>query len=286
MIRAVATAIALLLAGTPILAQTRDQGAPTAPVREDIRAIHEALLLPELIAISVREGEEYGQDLAEQIFGPSPVPAEWTEVVAAIYDPAHLEERILGSLAEEIEPEDATAIRAFLEAEPGRSLFARELAARDAMADEEVEQAAREAAAVALAGEDDARVELLRRYAEANDLVETNVANAMNQNYAYMMGLMDGDALPGDMTEADILSDIWATEGQIRADTVEWLYAFLLQAYGDAPEADLEALIAFSETEAGRVLNRAVFQAFDQRYSEISRALGIAAARYLTTEAL
>ncbi len=55
---------------------------------------------------------------------------------------------------------------------------------------------------------------------------------------------------------------------------------------GVATEADLEALIAFSETEAGRVLNRAVFRAFDQRYSEISRALGIAAARYLTTEAL
>ncbi len=285
MIRPAATALALLLAA-PAFAQTAERPSAADAVTEDIRAIHEALYLPELIAISVREGEEYGQNLAAQIFGPSPVPPEWTEIVSAIYDPAHMEAEILASLSASLEPQDRAAIRSFLEAEPGRSLFARELAAREVMSDGEAEQAAREAAAVALASEESPLLERLRRYAEANDLVETNVANAMNQNYAYMTGLMDGGALPGDMTEADILSDIWASEGQIRADTVEWLYAFLLEAYGDTPDADLEVLIAFSETPAGQALNRAVFQAFDQRYSDISRALGIAAARYLTTEAL
>lgn len=280
MIRSIA--LALLLGAAPALAQ----GTDVAEVPEDVRAIHEALLLPELLGIAVREGQEYGEDLAAQVFGPLPVPAEWSEIVDAVYDPVHMENGILATLTAELAGADTAAIRTFLEAEPGRSLFARELEAREAMSDEESEQAAREAAAVALAGEDSARLELLRRYAEVNDLIETNVANAMNQSLAYTEGLMDGGAMGGGMTEADVLSDIWAREGEIRADTVEWVFAFLLEAHGEAPEAELEALVAFSETEAGQDLNRALFAAFDARYTDISRALGIAAARYLTTEAL
>lgn len=285
MIRPAATALALLLAPLGAAAQTAAPAAGADAVPADIRAIHEGLLLPEIIEVSAREGAEHGALLAEGIFSGTPVPEEWTEVVEAIYDPAHMEAEILASLSESLEGEDTAAMLAFLESEPGRGLFARELAAREALADEEAEQAAREAAAVAMA-EGSPLLETLRRYVEVNDFVESNVTNVMNNNFAYMTGLMDGGAIPREMTEADVLDDIWAQEGRIRADTVEWLFAFLVEAYGETPEADLEALIAFSESEPGRALNRAVFDAFGARYSEISRAMGIAAARYLTTESL
>ena len=45
-------------------------------------------------------------------------------------------------------------------------------------------------------------------------------------------------------------------------------------------------MIAFSESDPGRALNRALFAAFDARFVEISRALGLAAARYMTTSEL
>jgi hypothetical protein len=271
------TLSALAVVAVPAAAQT------ASPIPEDVRAIHEALLLPEVLEVISQEGEEHGEDLAGTLFGTGPVPADWTGVVAAIYDPDHLESEILDTLARTLEGEDTAEILAFFESEPGRSLTALELAAREAMVDDEVEQEAKEAAAVAMA-EASPRLDLLRRYAEASDLIEMNVAGTMNTNLAYFTGLLDGGGLEGDVTESEVLADVWAQEPRIRADTEEWVYSFLLLAYEPASDADIEALIAFSESEAGRALNRAVFEAFDQRFEEISRALGLAAARYLTTD--
>jgi hypothetical protein len=285
MILRTASALVLALAAAlPATAQTSaSQSLAAGEVPDDVRAIHEALLLPEVIDVMVQEGLEHGGDLAETIFGPRPAPQEWTDLVASIYDREHMEAEVLVSLAEGLEGEDTPAMRAFLESEPGRSLMALELAAREAMTDEEVEQQAKEAAAVAVF-EDAPRLELLRRYAEANDLVEMNVAGTMNTNVAYLTALLDGGALTEGMTEADLLADVWAQEPQIRADTEEWVYSFLFKAYEPASDADLEALIAFSGTEPGQALNRAVFDAFGERFEDISRALGLAAARYMTTE--
>ena len=154
-----------------------------------------------------------------------------------------------------------------------------------AMLDEDVEQAAKEAAAVALADEDP-RVALIRRYADANEIVDANVTGALNTNFAYFMGLMDGGATGGDLTESDVLADVQAQEPRIRADTTEWVYSFLLMAYAPASDEDIEALIAFSETDAGEALNVALFDAFDVVFRDISRELGLASARFMTTQDL
>jgi len=284
MILRAASTLALLLSAVPALSQTaaaQDAAIETAP--QDAQAIFDALLLPEVIDVMEREGRAHGEDLAAMIFGVGTVPQDWTDLVAAIYDPARMKSEVLASMSEDLAGEDTAAIRTFLEAEPGRSMTTLELAAREAMMDDEVEQEAKEAAAVAVF-ENSPRLELLRRYAEANDLVDMNVAGTMNTNFAYLAGLMDGGALTDSMTESDVLADIWAQEPQIRADTEEWVYSFLLKAYEPASDSDIEALIAFSETEPGQVLNRAVFEAFDERFKEISRRLGLAAARYMTSD--
>ena len=281
MILRAAGVLAAALIALPAFAQTT--ATATGQVPGDVHAIHEALLIPEVIDVIGTEGLAHGEEIARTIFGDRPPPQDWTELVASIYDPARMEEEVLASLAESLEGEDTAAMRAFLEAEPGRSLTALELDAREAMIDEEVEQEAKEAAAVAMF-QNSPRLELLRRYAEATDLVEMNVAGTMNNNVAYLTGLLDGGALTDDMTESDILADVASQEPQIRAQTEEWAYSFLLKAYEPASDADIEALIAFSETEPGQALNRAVFEAFDERFTDISRALGLAAARYMTTD--
>lgn len=284
MILRTASLMALLTAAMPVSAQTpAAQDAVAEPASPEARAIFEALLLPDVIDVMGREGRAHGEDLAATIFGARPVPQDWTQLVEAIYDPAHMESEVLASLSEDLTGEAAATIRAFLEAEPGRSMTTLELSAREAMMDDEVEQAAKEAAAVAVF-ENSPRLELLRRYAEANDLVDMNVAGTMNTNFAYLAGLLDGGALTDSMTESDVLADIWTQEPQIRADTEEWVYSFLLKAYEPASDSDIEALIAFSESEPGQVLNRAVFEAFDERFQEISRSLGLAAARYMTSD--
>jgi hypothetical protein len=258
---------------------------PAVAQEADVRAIYDALELPAVIDVMSREGDAHGEELAAQLFPGLGAPSDWTGRIAEIYAPRRMEEAVLDSLEASLEGADLDAMLAFFGAEPGRSLMQLELSAREAMLEEDVEQAAREAAAVAFADEEP-RLDLLRRYMEANDLVETNVVSAMNSNVAYFLGLMDGGAVDPGTSEGDVLADIALQETQIRADTTQWLYAFMLLAYGPAEDADIEALIAFSETEPGQDLNRAIFVAFDEVFTDISRDLGRTSARYMTTQEL
>lgn len=288
MIRCVLSAALLALAVPAIAQEAVQQAAPEVAqeaVPEDVSALFEALRLPEIVDVISAEGQEDAATLAETMFQAGPPPSTWTGMVADIYDPDHMKAELVAALAQELEGEDTAPMLAFFEAEPGRTFIAREVETRVALSDEEAEQAAREAAAVA-AGDRSPRFDLLTQYVEALDLIEYNVVGSLNSNFAYVSGLLDGGALGGDTTEGDVLSDVAMQEMQIRADTSEWVMAFLLEAYEPLSDADIEALIAFSETEPGQALNRAIFDAFDERFSEVSRALGLAAARYMTTEEL
>lgn len=267
---------ALLLSVLPLAATAQEAPA---------EAVFEALQLTAMMDVLAAEGAASSEDLADSLFGGGPAPASWTETIDGIYDAQAMRESALDGLTASLEGEDTAAMLLFFEGEPGRDLIALELAAREALLDEAVEEAAREAAAVAVADESP-RLALLRRYAEANDLVETNVVSALNTNLAYVEGLRMGGALDPATTEGDVLADVWAQEGQVRAEATEWLYSFLLMAYGPASDEDIEALIDFSATEPGRALNRAVFDAFDEVFEGISREMGQASARYMITEEL
>lgn len=282
----VRTSLALLatLAGAPALAQTEPATEPAGEARPaEVQALYEALELPGIVGVMAREGEAYGEELAAGLFPAGEPPAAWGEAVADIYDPTRMEAEVAQAFAGSLEGEDVAAMTAFFEAEPGATFAALELAAREAMLDEDVEQAAKEAAAVAVA-DGDPRLDLIRRYAEVNDLIETNVAGALNTNFAYFMGLIDGGATEGGLSEGDVLADVQSQEPQIRADTTEWMYSFLLMAYAPASDEDLEALIAFSESEPGQALNDALFAAFDGVFEDISHRLGLLSARYMTTQ--
>lgn len=128
---------------------------------------------------------------------------------------------------------------------------------------------------------DPARFGLLEEFVEVNDLIESNVMGAMNSNYAFYIGLMEGEAFGDGLTERDILADVWEQEAEIRADTEDWVYSYLALAYDPLTDEDIEAYIALSETEEGRALNRAMFAAFDELFVSISRRLGYGAAGFM-----
>jgi len=267
----------LLLASpvAPVLAQENTLGP------DDLYA---AMRLDEIVAVMRDEGLAYGDDIAADLFGGA-APPEWGKLIAAIYDEDRMKAEVQTALSEALDGVDVEPMVAFFETEPGRTFIALEISARQAMLDEAVEEAAKEAAAVAMADETP-RFQLVTRYVDANDLIDTNVVSAMNSNVAYYMGLLQGGAMAGDVTEDQIISDVWGQEPEIRANTTEWVYTFLLMAYDPVPDADIEAYVAFSETPAGQALNRAVFQAFDGMFSDISNALGQASAQFLVTQEL
>jgi hypothetical protein len=172
---------------------------------------------------------------------------------------------------------------AFFDSAEGRRIVELEVSARRAMMEDAVEDAAR-ADYLQRVGEGDDRLALVEQFVDANDLIEANVVGALNSNYMFYRGLVEGGAL--EMSEAEMLDDVWSQEDETRGDTREWLYGFLLLAYGPLEDATLEAYVALSVTPEGRAMNRALFAGFDRMYAEISYALGLAIAREMQSEEL
>lgn len=249
---------------------------------DDVAALFDALGLPEIVAVMSAEGTEYGAQIAGDMMAGRD-SAEWDTMVRLIYDVDWMTSAALAGLRAELDGKDVGAMRAFFEAEPGRTIVSLEVSGREALLDDAVEEAAR-AAAEAAAGTD--RMARVEAYIAANDLVETNVVGALNANYAFYTGLVDGGAFGFDLTDDQILTEVWAQEPEIRQNTAEWVTSFLYMAYQPLSDADLEAYIAFSETRAGRDLNAALFATFDTIFEDISRALGLGAAQFLAGEEL
>jgi hypothetical protein len=266
---------AVVLAAWPVVAPAEGT---------DAAALFEALRLPEMMEIMRDEGLEYGEEIGVNLFGGIP-PTDWMLAVDKIYDAGRMEEQVMAALQEAAADVDLEPIVTFFTTAPGATFIDLEVAARRALLDDDVEQMAKEAAAVAMA-DGSPLVEQVRRFVGANDYVESNVVAAMNSSYAFYLGLMDGGGFPAQMTEQDILADVWAQEAMIRANTEEWIYSFLLMAYGPVPPGDLETYIAFSESPEGRAANRIVFSAFDGVFEDMSLALGRVAARFMATQEL
>ena len=271
-----ALSVLALVAGVPLGAQQTSQ--------EKTNALLAVLAVPELLEIMRAEGLAYGDTLADEMFpgGANPI---WEGMVLEIYDVQIMYEEVSAGFAEELDGADLDAMLDFFNSDLGQQIVSLEVSAREALLNEGVEEASKEAAALANA-DGNARFDLIEEFIAANQLIETNVVGALNSNYAFYMGLMDGGALPEGVTSETALQEVWAQEGMIRENTTEWLHAFLFLAYQPLSDAELQAYIAFSQSDAGHELNSAMFSAFDGAFNDISRALGLASSRILTTQDL
>lgn len=274
LLRPVALALALVL-------------PPALPAQAaDAARIAELLRMDEAMEVLREEGIAYGEDLQAELLGGAG-GARWDRMVELIYDPVTLRRRFDRAFARELpadSPETA-AIAEFLGSDRGQRIVVLEIEARRALLDPAVEDAAR----LALDRMREARDPLLddlQRFAEVNDLVESNVIGALNANLAFYRGMSEAGAFGTAMPEEDMLAEVWAQEDDIRAETVDWLFPFLSLAYSPLPPADFDAYLAFSESEAGQRLNRAIFAAFDQVFARVSHDLGRAAAGVLAGQDL
>lgn len=249
---------------------------PAAASPADQEALFDALEIDRMVALMREESVAQGEQLSSDLF-PGRGAAGWRESLESIYDEEAMRGRLRGGISEALEGEDVAAMTAFFTGEPGARIVALELDAREAMADEEVEEAAR--ATWSLMAEDNpGRTERIERFVAVNDLVSENVEAALNANLGFMQGLAEGGALPGPPTDDEMLREVWSTEGELRAEMEDWLGAHLALAYEPLSDAELEAYIAFSETETGQSLNRALLEGFDAMYDGVGVELGRAAA--------
>jgi len=269
-------AFAATLVAAPLWAQKVDEGK--------IDALFDALGMPQIIEIMREEGLSYGDTLAVDMLpgGPS---EEWNMAVSAIYDAQVMQTEVRGAFGGAIEGADIDALLSFFTSEQGERIVGLEVSARLALLDDAIEEASRENAVLAMADKTP-RYRMIQEFVAANDLVEANVVGSLNSSYAFYIGLIDGGAMPTGITPDIALQDVWAQEPQVRSDTIEWLYSFLLMAYQPLSNAELEAYIAFSQTDAGQDLTNALFLAFNGMFDDISRALGLASSRFMVIQEL
>lgn len=247
--------------------------ARAAPV-DDVMT---ALRIDQMLEIMREEGLEYGQDLGSDMFAAGENP-RWDALLRQIYDTDKMRTIVRAHFEVSLADTDTDVLVTYFGSEIGQQIVQLEMDARRALIDETVEDAARDAYRTAGSSEKD-RIAQLKAFIETNNLIEANVEGALNASFQFYRGLVDGGGL--EMTESEIITDVWSQEGETRDDTVEWLYAFLLLAYEPLTDEQLKSYIDISASPEGRDLNRALFSGFNKMYDEISYALGLAAAQQM-----
>lgn len=269
---ALAVGLAGPLPAAPALAET-PAGVPQAALADLMRAMQ----VPDLMVVLRDEGMDYALSLDADLFGGTG-GSGWRATVERVHDLAQMQSRFEAALAAALgeDGEAVAAAIAFFDTERGQHILSLELEARRALLDDAVDDAAK-ARFGEMVADRDPRLDLLRRFAEANDLVEMNVQGALNANLAFYRGLAEAGG-PGseDLTEDQMLSDVWSQEPDVRSETEAWLFPFLALAYASLSDADLEAYIAYSESAEGKRLNAALFAAFDTLFNAQSYDLGLA----------
>ena len=271
----------------PVLALCVAVLAPRPAVASDLS---DAFLLPELFDIMAEEGR--ASMLAD---GATPLQGSalraFQDDVAAIYTA----DRMLAAFLTEMEKELSSRpdVRAdaldFAATDAGKQILQLEIAARQALLEDEIDEMARmtllEAREAARDSAMAARLDLVRQRIDANDLIELNVSLGLNTSFAYYRGMMAENAVQG--LSADMLLQlVWAQEPAIRADIEDWIESYFLMAYQPLSTDEMEAFVAYVATPLAQDFNRAMFRAFDTVFSEISLQVGHALGRRLSIEEL
>lgn len=260
--------------------------AQTQAMQPDIAALSQTLNIDSLIAVMRDEGLANSAQMEADLF-PGQGGAAWAVVVDNIYDAPRLREKFDTALTKALlnDPATAAAMQGFFGSALGQRIIALEVEARRTLLDDAAVETATQTW-TKLQADKTPRAAQIERFAQANDLIESNVMGALNANFAFYRGMAAGGAFPQPMSESDMLAEVWAQESAIRQETADWLYPFLTLAYQPLTDTELDSYIAFSDSAAGKKANAAIFAAFDAMFVHISQELGQSAARVMAGQAI
>ena len=263
------------------------QPVPVQAVVPDAGGVVSALHLKDLMPVLQKEAVAQAGETAEGIFPPGQAPA-WADAVRRIHDPDRLMRMLETGVADALtrhSPDRILSALDFYRQPLGQRLLALEMSARQAMLAPGAEEAAREAFAAAVA-RDDPRVDAIRDLIERGDLIEPNVAGALNAALAFSQGFAEGGGYPAPIPDAELLAQVAQQEDDIRAETVAWMESYLMLAYSGLSDQELARYADFGATAEGRALASVLFAGFDALFTRTAHEMGLAAAGQLTGRAL
>lgn len=285
-------ALMAVLAVTPLAAQqppatppAATQTAPDGPAQA--QAMWAVLDFDSLMPILRDEALAQADSMAAEMF-PRGGTGHFRQSVGQIHEPARLARMLTNALGTALDRADPALIDAalkFYAGDLGRRLIGIEIDARRTLIDPDADAAAQADAEAAFAN-DTPRSAAIQRLIDRGNLIEPNVAGAMNASLAFSQGFAGAEGHTIPMTEADQLREVWAQEPQIRADTESWLRGYLMLAYSPLSDAELAEYTEFAAAPSGQALSDALFAAFDSLFRQTSHEMGRAAAAELTGRAL
>jgi hypothetical protein len=258
---------------------------PLASLAQDeatLDRMTEVLRISDTVEIMREEGRGYGEDVATEML-PGADPESWEQTVMRIHDPDLMERLIRQGFDDALSEQEMQDVIAFYASDTGAEIVSLEIAARRAFLEPAIEDQARARYEADRPEDSRLRAQVDQMIADS-DLIERNVTGAMNSTLMFYRGMMDGGEL--EMTQDDMLADLWSQEEAFRSDSESWLGGFLLMAYDPLPPEDLDAFLTFWQSDAGRALNMALFKAFDRMYEEVSYLMGQAVAQHMQSEKL
>ena len=248
----------------------------------ELDRLHVALDTAALIEILSEEGVMQSEELRETMF-PGRGGIGWAASIDRIYETEALYATFRDAFDDVAGAADITPLLEFYSGETGEAVARLEVDARRAIMSEEVEEAAR-LAFRALRADPTPRLEMLEEFAEINDLIDGNVTGALNSNLAFYRGLATGGGF--EMSEDQMLAEVWGQEAEIRDDTTEWVFGYMTLAYDGLSDAQMTEYIDLASSEAGRVLNRALFAGFEAVFEGVAFQLGAVTAQFSTGDEL
>ncbi|MFL4471159.1 DUF2059 domain-containing protein [Tateyamaria armeniaca] len=226
----------------------------------------DALGIPALIAAFSIEGMENGASINDGFLNGQG-GSVWAETVRRLYDPARLEEEVRSAFAATLDDQTAAQALLFFESDLGTRIVDLEVQARNAMLNDDLEEAAKSAPSAASAS--------ITEFLEIRNLVERNADAAMAAQVAFFAGMAETS------NQNDPLPDTEAQRALILAETERWLRGYYALAQSPLSADDVAIYTAFWETEVATALDDALFDAFGNSYATLSFGLGQAAGRLL-----
>ncbi|MCV6587046.1 MAG: hypothetical protein OIF47_16080 [Marinibacterium sp.] len=267
----------LILCLWPVLglAQAEQDGPGGQGAR--VGQLLDLLQMDDLLDAVRAEGLGTAQDLGDETLDP-PATRRLMQQARGIYGTARLQACVRAVLGQALDTETLDASIRFLSGDLGRRVVTLETSARVAMTDLWTQDKAR--TRYAEISRDDPLLAAVTRFADATDLLGRNNSASMAAIARFYDGLADGGFL--DPSYTDIGAELRAQRAEVEADNRDWLYGFMLLAYGPLTPEDFDAYTTFYASPPGQRLNAAIFDAFDRMGRDTSYDLGLALARIAT----
>lgn len=268
----------LAVAATALVLTTQTLSAQSASLIDRFYSVFDMGAVLEILR---EEGVASGKSMTED--GSISNSPAWTARLNAIYREDKAWDAFKRGLERIKDADSSVEALAFFEGELGAKIVQIELDARRALSADGADEAAA-ARVEELRDEDPALYLMYREFIEVNDLVDSNVAGALNSNLAFYRGMATNDTYSEGLSESFILNTVWEQEPEIREEMEEWTMNFSTMAYASLSKAEMQSYIDVSKTPAGQKLNAVLFAGFDAMFEEQSYALGRASAEFMLGE--